>query len=543
MADEFTIEQQKAIAIAEARAKAEAAGEDQSSWTDVIKQAVPKGVSGAVDSIINTPENAINLGKMISGMNANQNEAMLGGTDTTSGMPDVEQPPNRTRDYLQEQGFIDPSLTQNMSPGQQVADTAIQGAVGGMFGGGAGAVGVSKNALVGGLSNAAGETVAQGTGSDALGLATSMLSPVGASKISALNKSRETAMALNALRDKTFQDAKDLGFVVVPEGRVADFAGRPKLLEAAVGINQRKTNDVARNSLGIPNNTPISNTVLDGIRKRVYDRAYEPLKKLGRVTTDNDYLDDLDRIEREYTGAAGSFPEDVSPKLRELVDSYLVADFDTADVVDKIKVLRRRATKNINSEDPTNNEYGFAQQKIAEAMESQLERSVQAAGWPSTMLDNYREARKIIAISHTIGNALNSASGDVDINKLAKVFERGNYMDGDLLKVAKFGSINKPKVSSNEANKRTEFTHLAGAAGGFAAARAMDLPEWAGPLLAMGGWKTGEIVHGALSAPVREYLMSKTGQIRSGPDYSSLGIDSRMGPLSGMMFENAQGAQ
>lgn len=538
MAEDYTEEELKLKARARLRLK-----QKEASWTDVVKQAVPKGVSGAVDSIINTPENAINLGKMISGMNANQNEAMLGGTDTTSGMPDVEQPPNRTRDYLQEQGFIDPSLTQNMSPEQQVADTAIQGAVGGMFGGGSGVVGVAKNALVGGLSNAAGETVAQGTGSDALGLATSMLSPVGASKISALNKSRETAMALNALRDKTFQDAKDLGFVVVPEGRIADFAGRPKLLEAAIGINQRKTNDVARNSLGIPNNTPISNTVLDGIRKRVYDRAYEPLKKLGRVTTDNDYLDDLDRIEREYTGASGSFPEDVSPKLRELVDSYLVADFDTADVVDKIKVLRRRATKNINSEDPTNNEYGFAQQKIAEAMESQLERSVQAAGWPSTMLDNYREARKIIAISHTIGNALNSASGDVDINKLAKVFERGNYMDGDLLKVAKFGSINKPKVSSNEANKRTEFTHLAGAAGGFAAARAMDLPEWAGPLLAMGGWKTGEIVHGALSAPVREYLMSKTGQIRSGPDYSSLGIDSRMGPLSGMMFENAQGAQ
>jgi hypothetical protein len=159
------------------------------------------------------------------------------------------------------------------------------------------------------------------------------------------------------------------------------------------------------------------------------------------------------------------------------------------------------------------------------------------------MLENYREARKLIAVSHTIGSALNSADGNVNINKLARVFERGNYMDGDLLKIAKFGSINKPKAPVNNDNKRTEFTHLAGAAGGFAAARALDLPDWAGPLLAMGGWKAGEMVHGALAAPIREYLLSKPGQVRAATAYASLGIDSRSGPLSGLMFENSQGVQ
>lgn len=538
MADEITEEELKL------KAKAKLAMQkDPSSWSDVIKQAVPKGASSALDAIINTPENAANLVKTISSMNASNNEAAIGamgGEQQDPQMQDVQAPPNRTRDYLQEQGFIDPTKTANMSPAQEVVDTGIQGAVGGAMGGGAGLSGVARNALVGGLSTAAGETVAQETGSEALGLATSMLSPIGASKISALNKVKAETEALNALRDKTNADAQDLGFVVVPDSKVAQFADRPKLLEAAAGINRRRTADVARQALGIPSDVPLQTKVLDDVRKRVYQRGYEPLKKLGRVTTDNDYLDDLSRIEQEYTGAAGSFPDDIPPKMREMIDPYYVSDFDSGDVIDKIKVLRRRATKNINSEDPTNNEYGFAQQKIAEAMEAQLERSTVQMGWPSTMVENYREARKLIATSHTIGSALNSADGSVNMDKLAKIFDKGNYMEGDLLKVAKFASINKPKVHKSEG---IPFSHLAGAGMGMAAAGALDLPWWAGGLLASGGAMVAKEAHSALAAPVREYLLSKTGQARSAPDYSALGIDPRTGPLSGMMFENAQGAQ
>lgn len=524
---------------ARARARAAEAGDD-ASWGDVLKQAPVKAATGVVDAVLNAPQN---LGNIATAANEMFQAGMAPESYNPADATQVTTPSNTATDFMQGQGFIDPGLRNDMTPGQKVTDTAVQGLVGGALGGGAGALGVARNALVGGLSSGAGETVSQTTGSEALGLATSILSPVGASKIASLNKTREITEALNAVKDKTFKDAQALGFVVVPEGKVAEFAGRPKLLQAASGINQRRTNDVARNSLGIAPNVPLTDKVLNGVRGRVYDRGYEPLKKIGRVTVDNDYLDDLARIEREYTGASGSFPEDVSPRLRELVDNYLVADFDTADVVDKIKVLRRRASKNIGSEDPTNNEYGFAQQHIAEAMEGQLERSAAAAGWPSTMLENYREARKLIAVSHTIGGALNSADGNVNINKLAKVFERGNYMDGDLLTVARFGSINKPKASVSNDNKRTEFTHLAGAAGGFAAARAMDLPDWAGPLLAMGGWKAGEVVHGTLSAPIREYLLSRPGQARTAPNYANLGIDSRSGPLSGLMFENSQGVQ
>lgn len=508
------------------------------SWSDVVMQAPVKAAAGVVDAIANTPEN---LGNLVTAGNQLFQAGMAPESYYPADAPEVTTPDNTTTNYLAGQGFIDPNMRENMTPGQKIVDTGIQGATGALFGGGASAM--AKNALVGGLSNATGEAVTQGTGSEALGLTTAMLSPVGASKISALNKVRDETQALNALRDKTNQEAQSLGFVVVPDGKVAQFAERPKLLEAAVGINRRRTADVARSVLGIPPNVPLETKVLDKLRFGAYQQGYEPLKKMGRVTTDNDYLDDLSRIEQEYTGAAGSFPDDVPPKLRELVDSYFVSDFDSGDVIDKIKVLRRRATKNINSDDPTNNEYGFAQQKIAEAMEGQLERSAAQMGADPAIMDTYKKARKLIATSHTVGAALNSADGTVDMYKLAKMFDKGNYMEGDLLKVAKFASINKPKINQSQENRRTQFAHLAGASAGYAVARAMDLPEWTGPLLAMGGYKAGEIVHGALSAPVRKYLTSKTGQARTGEDYASLGIDPRQGALSGLSFENAQGAQ
>jgi len=538
MADNFTLEQQQAIAIAKAKAKAVEAGEDTASWSDVLKQAPVKAAAMTADTIANTPEN---LGNLLQAGNQMFQAGMAPESYHPEDAPEVTTPDNTATDYLTGQGFIDPNLRNNMSPGQKIADTAIQGATGALFGGGAGVAGVARNALVGGLSNAAGEAVTQTTGSEGLGLATSMLSPVGASKILSLNKARDEAQALNALRDTTNKEAQDLGFVVVPETEVAKWANRPKMLEAAAGINQRKTNDVARQSLDIPSNIPLSKKVLDGIRGNLYNRGYMPLKKLGVLTTDDEYLDDLYKIEAQFTGAKNSFPDDVPPQFRELVNRFLVDNVDSGDVVDKIKALRNSATKHIKSKNPVNNEYGFAQQQIVDALENLMERGAVKAGWPSTMVDNYREARKLIAVSHTIGNALNSADGNVNMFKLGKMLDRGQYMDGDLAKVAKFASINKPKNLPQD--ERLPFSYMAGGTAGFALASALDLPPWTAGALVSGSALAARGAHHALSTPVREYLLSKPGQLRSQPDYTSLGIDPRSGALGGLTFENAQGAK
>ena len=538
MADNFTLEQQQAIAIAKAKAKAVEAGEDTASWSDVLKQAPVKAAAMTADTIANTPEN---LGNLLQAGNQMFQAGMAPESYHPEDAPEVTTPDNTATEYLTGQGFIDPNLRNNMSPGQKIADTAIQGATGALFGGGAGVAGVARNALVGGLSNAAGEAVTQTTGSEGLGLATSMLSPVGASKILSLNKARDEAQALNALRDTTNKEAQDLGFVVVPETEVAKWANRPKMLEAAAGINQRKTNDVARQSLDIPSNIPLSKKVLDGIRGNLYNRGYMPLKKLGVLTTDDEYLDDLYKIEARFTGAKNSFPDDVPPQFRELVDRFLVDKVDSGDVVDKIRALRNSATKNIKSKSPVNNEYGFAQQQIVDALENLMERGAVKAGWPSTMVDNYREARKLIAVSHTIGNALNSADGNVNMFKLGKMLDRGQYMDGDLAKVAKFASINKPKNLPQD--ERLPFSYMAGGTAGFALASALDLPPWTAGALVSGSALAARGAHHALSTPVREYLLSKPGQLRSQPDYTSLGIDPRSGALGGLTFENAQGAK
>lgn len=509
----------------------------QSSWSDVAKQAIAKGASGAVDTLINTPENAANLVKMISGMSAQQNEAMLGSEDTTGGMTETEIPPNRTQDYLQGQGVIDPSLTSNMSSGQKVLDTGLQAVSGAALGGGA------KQAVVAGLSAAGGQGVTEATGSEGAGLLTSLLSPLAGSKISVLNQARDQARSLNAVRDETLRKARDLNFVVVPEHGIIDILDRPAALKQAVDINQHRTNEVARKYVGLPDNEAISADKLGKIRKTVYNTTYEPIKKIGGIIFDQDYTDELDLIEREFTGQSNTFPRAVSPLLRDLVDRYRVSNGTTEDVIDKIRKLRERATKYINSDIPDNEEFGFAQQKIADALENVLDREIGRKGWPSTMMDNYRNGRRLIARTYSVQSALNKGSGDISGKKLSRLLEKNIPIDGDLRTVAEFNLINKPRNESNSDLVKLGFVHAAGLGAGFSAAQYMGMPPYAGSLLALGGAAAVGGARKLAAKPAIDAAFSRSGQEALAPRYEALGIDPASGALSGMMFQNAQGEQ
>lgn len=523
------------------RLKAEAEYEydqkNKPSTSDVAKNSAIQGGAGVVDSILNFPSNLKNVGKMGAEFMDYAFGPVGSGADIPSDYGQFDIPEDSAKNYLTGQGLLDPNMRQRMSPEQKIADTAIQGAIGAAGGG-------AKAALVAGLSAMAGETVSQATGNEALGLSTSVLAPSVGSKISALNRARIEAEAMNAVRDKTLADARSLDMIVIPDNRVVDFASRPKLLQAAKEINQKITNKVSASYAGLPPNTAVSREGLDAVRKNAYKNGYEPLKRTGTVTTDNDYLNDLIDIETEFTGQSGSFPDAVSKNLVDLVQAYTVPKFEANDVIDKIRTLRNRATKFINSDVPDNEEYGLAMKKVADAMESQLERHLQRSNLPPELMANYRAARRQIARTHSVESALHPGSGDVDMTKLGKLYEKGIPIDGDLEKVARFASINRPKTANpNTAGEpqKTPYSHLAGAGLAGGAAMAMDLPFWAvGPLAAGGAW-AGREAHNILAAPVRGAITSRLGQEMLAPNYSALGIDPRTGPLSGLMFQNSRG--
>lgn len=538
MADNLTVEQQQALAIAEAeRAKAES--KNSASWSDVLKEAPVKAISGVTDEILNAPHNLYNLGKTaveLGNAAFGPGNVNVYGGQLPSDNGEITVPEDTAKNYLTEQGMIDPSLRNRMTPEQRMADTAIQAGVGGLAGG------TAKQALVGGLSALAGQGVTEVTGSEGAGLLTSLLSPLAGSKIASLNAAKEAAQKKYALKKQIFEDAIDLGFTTVPDTRAIDFASRPKLLEIMARNNQERTNEVSRRYVGLPEDTPITRKELNNIRGKAYKEGYEPIKNIGTVLHDNEFIQDLDAIEKKFTGQGNSFPDLVPDKIRELTTGYLQNKYAAEDIIDKLRTIRKQATKFINSDIPDNEEYGFAMKDLADAFEGLLERAAKKKGMPPELMDNYKTARKLIARTHTVEGALD-AGGDISGKKLAKAYDNYIPIDGDLEKVAKFYSINNPRKEGIADKLKPEFLHLAGATGGYAAATAMGLPFWAGPILATAGFGAGKGFHEALAGPLRKAIMSKEGQKSLLEDFSSLGIDPRSGPLSGMMFENAQGAQ
>jgi len=538
MADDFTLEQKQAIAIAEAKLKLSKT-KGSAEWSDVVEQAPIKGAAGIADEILNLPQNVYNIGKTAAELG---NAAFGPGNVNVYGgeiAPDTGEmttPPDRTKDYLTDQGAIDPSLRGRMTPEQKMVDTGLQAATGSLAGG------TAKQALVGGVSALAGQGVTEATGSETAGFLTSLLAPLGGSKISALNKARDEAIRRNATRDETLQGARDLRMVVVPEGEIANFAGRPEMIKTALRINQHRTNEVAIDALGLTGAVKsLSGRVLNRVRSDAYQNGYVPLVGTGRFITGTDYLNDLIKVEDKFKNT--SFGQGVPSKIEKLVKEVTVADFDAKDAIQQIRKLRDASSLNLKSSKPERVDLGHAQRDIAAAIEDELERAAISAGAPPELLANYRAARKQIAISHTIENAMKGATGDVDLFKLGKMYDNREYMEGDLLKAAKFGSLGKPKAEAP--NESVPFQHFAGAALAGSAAYSLGLPPGIGTAaIAIGGGLAARSAkENLLSKPLRRAMMSETGQnMTNPPSYDSLGIDPKAGALGGLMFEGANGA-
>ena len=536
MANEFTLEQQQAIAIAEAeRAKAES--KDSASWSDVLKQAPAKAGAAVVDEILNLPRNVYNIGQAAAELG---NAAFGPGNVNVYGgqiAPETGQmttPNDTVKDYLTEQNFIDPSLRNRMSPEQKMADTAIQAGVGGLAGG------TLRQAGVAAASGLLGQGVTEATGSEEAGLLTTLLAPLGGSKIKALNVERDAARARNATRDETLQGARDLGMVVVPEGKVANFAGRPEMIKTALEINQLRTNEVALRALGLPPQVKaLSLNVLEQYKKDQYNAGYAPLKGLGTFTTSNDYVSNLLDIIDKYDNK--SFGGAIPDAVNKLINRVNTPSFSAEDALKEIRELRSAASLNLASDKPKRLTLGAAQKDLASAIEDELERAAINAGAPPELIANYRAARKQIAIAHTIDSAMKGATGNVDLYKLGKMYDRGDYMEGDLLKAAKFGSLGKPV--GEPANQNIPFQHYAGASLAYGASVSMGLPPGIGPAaLAVAGGLVGHQGREAVAGALRKGMMSDEGQRMLAPNYDSLGIDPRSGALGGLMFEGANGS-
>jgi hypothetical protein len=163
--------------------------------------------------------------------------------------------------------------------------------------------------------------------------------------------------------------------------------------------NAAKVDSLARRAIGLPEDAPLTPQATQAVRKEAFQQGYAPLENAGQISTGKLYRQDLDNIVQQYQGAARSFPQAVRDDVGKMVDGLRRRSFDAGDAVKMSATLREGASKSFSTGDSA---LGKAQRAAADAIENQIERGLGSNPKTAEMMQNFRDARKLMAKSHTV---------------------------------------------------------------------------------------------------------------------------------------------
>lgn len=313
------------------------------------------------------------------------------------------------------------------------------------------------NAGVGGVAGAGGQYI----GNKIAGALTS--------RLSASNAAAETANALNQPKVAALQAGQEAGYVVPPSAvnpswinkRLESIAGKAAMSQEASVRNQGVTNSLARQAVGVPENVPLSNQALQGIRTA----AGKPYQEVSGL----------------------------SPIAAQDLEALKQARFDMNAYFKHYNV----------SADPASLAKAKEAQNLASMLEDSLTNEAQSAG-RADLIPQLTQARQQIAKTYDLGRALNDTTGDVSAPVIGALLKKGKPLTNELQTVGKFSQafpqyvrdgakIPTPGVSKSEAILGA----LLGSGGAVATGNPMGAALGALPLI---------------SGPVRSMLLSKPYQ-------------------------------
>jgi len=489
------------------------------STLDVITSAPYKAIAGTADLFLTAPQNVANLARMAYG-------TAVRATGQPELAPIVTAPRQPVTEFFKEKGLIQP--TENMTTGQRILDVGLQTATGGALSPAASGREMLASGIKGLVGGAAGQSTTELTGSPAAGLAVSMTTPAAITSAAQAKQAQlQAQQARNAVRDLTIRAGQAENYVITP-GSVTPSArnvllerigGKTRTQQEAAVLNQQTTDRLARRSLSLPEDAPLTRANMQEIRRDEYTKGYAPINNIGAVNTDQNFGSALDNVLAAYTGPGQSFPGAIPQPVKELVANYRVNQFNSADAIGATRTLRESARANMARGD---NELGLAQRAISNALEDQIERSIQATQNPNTqaMLDQFRASRQRMAISHAVEDAIVEGGGSVNARQLANDLQtRQKYFSGDLDLIARFANIARPVMTppgttgtpgAGTMLGNPSFGNFLGSALGAGGGAMIGGVQGA----AMGS-TAGFVGPSVASFLARQYLLSPTGQQRA----------------------------
>lgn len=240
-------------------------------------------------------------------------------------------------------------------------------------------------------------------------------------------------------QEAAVKSAQDLGLKLNPmqagkggiSRKVAGASGRAQLDRELSMSNAQIVDEAAKKHLGIAPNRQLNQNVLNEVRAQA-NSAYDAIAKTGTRKTSDSYRADIAKID-DRTGS-GSFAGDTPETVTKTLDFYSqVKMFDAKDAVQKIRQLRADASKNIKANEPERNALGYAQRKIADALDEEMTRHVTEQG-RSRLADMYKAARVKLAKLNSVEDAIEGTH--VSARQLSKQKAAGVPLSGELKLIA-----------------------------------------------------------------------------------------------------------
>lgn len=264
--------------------------------------------------------------------------------------------------------------------------------------------------------------------------------PAGRPATASANSARPAAGAagLEGVPQGTLQVGRQAGYKFKPSetgagaGSVVEgLTGSAKLETSLVFKNQKNSNRLVREEFGLPDGAITSERIAD--LKRPHNRVYDEVARVGEIAIDKaSWQKEIGSIGRT---PGTSFAKDVNPVVEKLKDAYIEETrFHSADAVLRVRKLRADSRKNIRSPDPEKQDLGYAQRKVADAIERQIERHGQATG-KSDLMTRFKDARQQLARINTLDDAVRG--GEVSAPVLARMLERDVPLSGNLQVIAR----------------------------------------------------------------------------------------------------------
>jgi hypothetical protein len=239
--------------------------------------------------------------------------------------------------------------------------------------------------------------------------------------------------------------AREAGYVIPPSqasesviNRLLEgTAGKASVSQAASMKNQAVTNRLANETIGLAPDVPLTPSVLDSVRAEA-GKAYQAVAELGDLNV---------------TGGV-KLPAEV--KVRSVLDPYVMTSSNKVDAGELVRAWKQAnadstAYYRAYGRDANPETLAKAKQSAnsAKQIDSFLNTELKAKGLDD-LLSELKAARVQIAKTHSVEDALNPVTGNVDARKLAARLEKGKPLSGGLETAGRFASQFKQAARTPE---------------------------------------------------------------------------------------------